>query len=126
MPSNTDDGIVVVARAICEGVGCRPDGPGPQSQGERIPFVWEIFIPAAKAVITAYESHLRDKGMVVVPRGDPPLAKRPVMWRVKDYADGWVVFHNENAANAEAERTGALMQGLYVRDGSASPVQSER
>lgn len=50
--------------------------------------------------------------------GRPRLAKRPVAWRVKDYADGWIIFQNEAAAYKEAEATGALMQGLYVRDGT--------
>lgn len=46
------------------------------------------------------------------------LAKRPVAWRVKDYADGWIYFDNEEVAYKTAEATGALMQGLYVRDGT--------
>lgn len=46
------------------------------------------------------------------------LAKRPVAWRVKDYADSWIIFQDEKAARDEAEKTGALMQGLYVRDGN--------
>jgi len=48
--------------------------------------------------------------------------KRPVAWRVKDYADGWVVFQDERAAYAMHEETGALMQGLYVRDGTPFPA----
>ena len=50
--------------------------------------------------------------------GRPKLAKRPVAWRVKDFADGWIIFQDEARAYHEAEHTGALMQGLYVRDGS--------
>ena len=45
------------------------------------------------------------------------LAKRPVAFRVKDHADGWIIFQDEDAANKEAEVAGSLMQGLYVRDG---------
>lgn len=45
------------------------------------------------------------------------LSTRPVAWRVKDLADGWIIFQDEAKAYHEAERTGALMQGLYVRDG---------
>ncbi len=45
------------------------------------------------------------------------LSTRPVAWRVKDFADGWIFFQDEAAANREAEQTGAAMQGLYVRDG---------
>lgn len=46
------------------------------------------------------------------------LAKRPVAWRVKDYADGWIIYQDEEAAYKDAEARGALMQGLYVRDGT--------
>lgn len=45
-------------------------------------------------------------------------SKRPVAWRVKDYGDGWIVFQDEEAAYRLSEKTGALMQGLYVRDGA--------
>lgn len=48
----------------------------------------------------------------------PTPSKRPVAFRVKDFADGWILFTDEKAAYDESERTGALMQGLYVRDGS--------
>lgn len=44
------------------------------------------------------------------------LAK-PVAWRVKDYADGWLVFHDEAIAYRFAKENGAVIQGLYVRDG---------
>lgn len=47
------------------------------------------------------------------------LEKRPVAFRVKDFADGWILFHDEEKALAEADETGAVMQGLYVRDGAA-------
>lgn len=50
--------------------------------------------------------------------GGHPLAKRPVAFRVKDFADGWIVFQNEADASQEAERTGAMMQGLYARTGN--------
>lgn len=47
------------------------------------------------------------------------LRKRPVAFRVKDFADGWILFHSEEAANHESEAMGgALMQGLYVRNGT--------
>ena len=51
--------------------------------------------------------------------GNVKLQKRPVAFRVKDFADGWIIFQDEARANHEAdEMGGALMQGLYVRDGS--------
>jgi DNA repair exonuclease SbcCD ATPase subunit len=47
-------------------------------------------------------------------------SKRPVAFRVKDFADGWILFQDEEQALALADSTGALMQGLYVREGTAS------
>lgn len=47
------------------------------------------------------------------------MSTRPVAWRVKDHADGWIIYQDEQAAYKAAEWSGALMQGLYVRDGSA-------
>lgn len=47
------------------------------------------------------------------------LAKRPVAFRVKDFADGWTIFQDEEKALREADETGALMQGLYVRASAA-------
>lgn len=46
------------------------------------------------------------------------LQKRPVAWRVKDFADGCIIFQDEAKAYHEATESGALMQGLYVRDGT--------
>ncbi len=46
------------------------------------------------------------------------LSEGPVAWRVKDFADGWILFRNQDDAYRYAEETGSLMvQGLYVRDG---------
>lgn len=38
----------------------------------------------------------------------------PVAWRVKDFADGWVLFRNEAAAKHEAFVSSALIQPLYL------------
>lgn len=43
---------------------------------------------------------------------------RPVAFRVKDYTDGWIIFQNETDAYTYAASTGALLQALYVRDGT--------
>jgi hypothetical protein len=51
----------------------------------------------------------------------PPVAAmagEPVAWRVKDYADGWIVFASEVDARLEAKQTGALLEPLY----SAPPM----
>lgn len=45
------------------------------------------------------------------------MAKRPVAWRVKDFADAWIIYQDEAAAYADAEYNAAQIQGLYVRDG---------
>lgn len=38
-----------------------------------------------------------------------------VAWRVKDYADGWILFHHEAPARKSGEaRNGALVQALAV------------
>lgn len=45
----------------------------------------------------------------------------PVAWRVKDFADGWILFHTERAARHEsAAMGGALIQPLYA---SSTPSQ---
>lgn len=44
------------------------------------------------------------------------MVKRPVAWRVKDFADGWIIFQDEVRAQHEAKHTGALIQGLYVKE----------
>lgn len=50
--------------------------------------------------------------------------RRPVAWRCKDYADGWVVFQDEEAAFKYHVETDCLMQGMYVRDGSPAAATS--
>lgn len=50
--------------------------------------------------------------------GNVKLQKRPVAWRVKDYADRWIIFQDEGDAFQQAQDSGAVMQGLYVRDGT--------
>ena len=41
--------------------------------------------------------------------------KKPVAWRCKDYADGWIIYHREEEAQRYEEDTGCLMQPLYVK-----------
>lgn len=42
-------------------------------------------------------------------------AREAVAWRVKDYADGWILFHHEAPARKSAEaRNGALVRPLYT------------
>lgn len=42
-----------------------------------------------------------------------PAPHSPVAWRVKDFADGWVIFGNKAHAEAQAKMTGGLMEPLY-------------
>lgn len=53
------------------------------------------------------------------------LKKRPVAWRVRDCADGWIVYDDERKAYDDAEQRGAQMQGLYCRDGYAAEVEQD-
>ena len=56
--------------------------------------------------------------MPMSPHYTPAPEGEAVAWRVKDYADGWILFHHEAPARASGEaRNGALVQPLY-----ASPV----
>lgn len=41
---------------------------------------------------------------------------KAVAWRVKDFADGWIIFQNEKAAQKEADDTDSDMQALGVLD----------
>ena len=38
----------------------------------------------------------------------------PVAWRVRDYADGWIIFKNFEAAKRTADDGGALIEPLYA------------
>lgn len=40
---------------------------------------------------------------------------KPIAWRCRDYADGWIYFDDENRARRYRETTGALMEPLYAR-----------
>lgn len=93
--------------------------------------VWQVAegIDAHSAVRRkAMTAALSAARLLSSPREDEMrLGKRPVAFRVKDLADDWILFHDEEAANREAEHTGAIMQGLYVRDGTpmVSPLSRE-
>ena len=65
----------------------------------------------------APQTIVSQRAQLVTPVENVTLHKRPVAWRVKDYGDGWIILQDEEAASVLAENTGAVMQGLYVRDG---------
>ena len=41
------------------------------------------------------------------------MSEDPVAWRVKDFADGWVLCHTEAESRREAEGAGNLVEPLY-------------
>ncbi len=43
------------------------------------------------------------------------VTPEPVAWRVKDFADGWILYHSEAQARREAEEVGSLVQPLFAR-----------
>lgn len=43
-----------------------------------------------------------------------PSSKRPVAWRCKDYADGWIIFQDREKAVAYQAETGCVMQPMIV------------
>lgn len=53
-----------------------------------------------------------------------PTAVEPVAWRVKDFADGWVLCRTEDEARRLAEGAGNLVQALYTAAPS-SPTAAE-
>ena len=49
---------------------------------------------------------------------------KPVAWRVKDYADGWIIYTNEKRARIESVvMSGALVEPLYSADALSSLVR---
>lgn len=97
MPSNTDDGIEVVEKMIADAIGdfaCR----WPQGTIDR------GFIYGRRDVIAeAITAHLRDKGMVVVPR----IPTREMV----------------RAGDGEPDMSARIYEAMIQ---AASPVQSER
>lgn len=49
------------------------------------------------------------------------MAFGPVGWRVKDFADGWILFHSSGEAYAEAKDTGQFVQPMFVEGPSHLP-----
>lgn len=61
-------------------------------------------------------SHPQDQRRVLVtPVENVTLQKKPVAFRVQG-DDGWMIFRNEEAAQAEAEHRKVEYQGLYIRN----------
>ncbi|MCK9361761.1 hypothetical protein M0Q28_06095 [Patescibacteria group bacterium] len=49
---------------------------------------------------------------------------KPVAWRVKDYADGWIIYTDEKRARIESVvMSGALVEPLYSADALSSLVR---
>lgn len=62
-----------------------------------------------------------DEALAVLDAAAPAL---PVAWRVKDFADGWVLFHSGDAARAYADNAGNLIQPLYAGEAVVSSPPS--
>lgn len=44
------------------------------------------------------------------------MTAQPVAWRVKDFADSWILFNDEVRAQRERQHTGALIQPLFTME----------
>ena len=78
-------------------------------------------------VIRLREQHTRDALIALgwTPPGEenrPAPPAEPVAWRVKDFGDGWTYYRQREAAEREAESTGAVIQGLYAAPPAPAPV----
>ena len=51
----------------------------------------------------------RARSALVAARG----VEAPIAWRVKDFADGWILCHTHEQAKREAESGGNLIEALY-------------
>lgn len=63
-----------------------------------------------------------DNGGSAFASGAAGDATMPVAWRVKDFADGWILCHTEEQARREAESAGNLVEPLFQHppsDGTA-------
>jgi hypothetical protein len=49
---------------------------------------------------------------------------KPVAWRCKDYADGWIIDQNERSAREYAEETGCSFEPLYT-ESSLKEIREE-
>lgn len=93
---------------VCD--ACDFCGPSHDTRAEAIA-AWN-----RRPAITAYEA-AKGGGVGV----------KPVAWRVKDYADGWIFYTDEKRARVEAKiMNGALVEPLYSADAITSPASGER
>jgi hypothetical protein len=56
----------------------------------------------------------REIGGMIVGSADLRGPAQPVAWRVKDFADGWILCHTLAEAQREAQGAGNLVQPLYA------------
>ncbi len=73
------------------------------SSAEKMPY----FCPACQAIPSAGFCKLAGCPTSPAVRGDA------VAWRVKDFADGWILCHSEAEAKREAESAGNLIQPMF-------------
>lgn len=84
---------------------------------EKSVYSWVLHHGTPKSV----EDFLKSAGTVVdaLRRGNylrTSPSPAAVMWRCKDYADGWIVFRSQSDAEAYRDATGSVMQALGVID----------
>ena len=68
---------------------------------------------AVMSIAALNKRHTVWRTSFMIPLEDGP---KPVAWRVKDFADGWILCHSEAQAKREAEGAGNLIQPLYLAD----------
>lgn len=116
-PLNVDCGDATVSCSECDADGpaigldmdvdTLADWPGLEAEAIA---AWNRRTPPAMSA-----DHIGDAGNMVAP-------VEAVAWRVKDYADGWILFHHEAPARKSGEaRNGALVQPLYTHPAPIKP-----
>jgi hypothetical protein len=79
--------------------------------------------PATIEDIDAAMRRGREIGSMIVGSADLRGPAQPVAWRVKDFADGWILCHSLAEAQREADGAGNLIQPLYLASRLAGETQ---
>ena len=91
---------------------------------ERLMAAWpDTHVPGGKLCVEVSEALNDAKALAHIPDAGNMIAPvEAVAWRVKDYADGWILFHHEAPARKSGEaRNGALVQPLYTHPAPIKP-----
>lgn len=90
----TDRMIEAAARKMALIEGQNPDERASHFNDS---LIWQEYTVSARAIL---EAALREA--------------EPVAWRVKDFADGWILCHSLEDATREASSAGNLFQSLFT------------